>query len=55
MKIYLAGVPGGGLKEDDIRVLKYGTKNRLITFYYKKHALQVISIIKNELLPVVPR
>ena len=36
MKIYLAGVIGGGTKRNEIKIIILGTNHRLQSYHYKK-------------------
>lgn len=46
MKIYLAGVIGGGTKKNEIKIIILGTNHRLQSYHYKKETIDIFTIYK---------
>ena len=44
MKIYLAGVIGGGTRKNEINIKNLGTTHRLSSFFYLKETLDMFVV-----------
>lgn len=48
MKIYLAGIIGGGTKVNEKYIKMLGTNHRLSSYHYKKETLDMFTIYKEK-------